>query len=50
MNVDIAPTILDIAGITVPRHMDGRSLVQLVQRYGNVCCSLTMLSLIGISS
>ncbi|VDK80876.1 unnamed protein product [Litomosoides sigmodontis] len=33
MNVDIAPTILDIAGIAVPRHMDGRSLVQLVRQY-----------------
>ncbi|VBB28640.1 unnamed protein product [Acanthocheilonema viteae] len=33
MNVDIAPTILDIAGIAVPRHMDGRSLVQLMRQY-----------------
>ncbi|KAM3728926.1 Extracellular sulfatase Sulf-1 [Dirofilaria immitis] len=33
MNVDIAPTILDIAGIAVPRHMDGRSLVQLIRQY-----------------
>ncbi|VDN90794.1 unnamed protein product [Brugia pahangi] len=33
MNVDIAPTILDIAGIAIPHHMDGRSLVQLIRQY-----------------
>ncbi|VDM20725.1 unnamed protein product [Wuchereria bancrofti] len=33
MNVDIAPTILDIAGVAIPRHMDGRSLVQLMRQY-----------------
>uniref|UniRef100_A0A8R1TS22 Sulfatase N-terminal domain-containing protein n=1 Tax=Onchocerca volvulus TaxID=6282 RepID=A0A8R1TS22_ONCVO len=33
MNVDIAPTILDIAGIVTPHHMDGRSLVPLIRQY-----------------
>ncbi|OZC06151.1 hypothetical protein X798_06867 [Onchocerca flexuosa] len=32
MNVDIAPTILDIAGIVIPHHMDGRSLVPLIRQ------------------
>ncbi|VDM95052.1 unnamed protein product [Thelazia callipaeda] len=33
LNVDIAPTILEIAGVTVPHHMDGRSLLQLMRYY-----------------
>ncbi|XP_060596167.1 extracellular sulfatase Sulf-1-like [Ruditapes philippinarum] len=30
-NVDIAPTILDMAGIEIPAHMDGRSLLKLIK-------------------
>ncbi|RCN37658.1 arylsulfatase [Ancylostoma caninum] len=30
VNVDIAPTLLSIAGSTIPAHMDGRSLLELV--------------------
>lgn len=33
MNIDIAPTILDMAGIEQPIHMDGRSLMPLIQSY-----------------
>lgn len=35
MNVDIAPTILDVAGIKAPPQMDGRSLLPLIKAYGN---------------
>lgn len=31
LNVDIAPTILDIAGLRVPREMEGRSLRPIVE-------------------
>ena len=30
VNMDIAPTILDLAGVTVPSNYDGRSLVPLI--------------------
>ena len=32
LNVDIAPTLLDIAGVTVPDHMDGRSIMKLFEK------------------
>lgn len=31
LNIDIAPTLLDLAGVAVPPAMDGRSLVPLVR-------------------
>jgi len=31
LNVDIAPTVLDMAGIEIPSHMQGRSLLPLIQ-------------------
>ena len=31
LNVDIAPTILDYAGISIPKNMQGKSLVPLVE-------------------
>ncbi|XP_053383354.1 extracellular sulfatase Sulf-1-like isoform X2 [Mercenaria mercenaria] len=32
-NVDLAPTILDMAGIAIPEHMDGRSLMKLIKMH-----------------
>ena len=32
LNIDIAPTILDMAGIKVPRIMNGKSLVPVINR------------------
>lgn len=34
LNVDLAPTLLDFAGVAIPKHYQGRSLVPLLQ--GNV--------------
>jgi arylsulfatase A-like enzyme len=31
LNLDIAPTVLELAGIPVPKHMQGRSLVPLLR-------------------
>jgi arylsulfatase A-like enzyme len=35
LNLDIAPTMLDIAGITVPPEMEGRSMLPILES-GNV--------------
>jgi len=31
LNIDIAPTLLDIAGVTIPKEMDGESLVPVLK-------------------
>ncbi|HWF66346.1 MAG TPA: sulfatase [Acidobacteriaceae bacterium] len=34
LNTDIAPTLLDLAGVPVPDHMQGKSLIPLAQGHG----------------
>ena len=32
LNIDLAPTILDLAGINVPKYMQGESMVNLISK------------------
>ena len=34
LNIDLAPTLLDIAGVSIPKEMDGESLVPILRRPG----------------
>lgn len=31
LNIDVAPTLLDLAGVEIPREMDGKSMVPLIK-------------------
>lgn len=37
LNIDFAPTFLDLANLPVPEEMDGRSMVPLIKKYCPAC-------------